>query len=95
MKKFWHNTRENKTIQEELTAQLRKLTDLQQKPITQLQKNMNCEETIIKDKQRFGRVRTSTMQLLREQYGITTADRALWRVSARKSRGYFQSNNRS
>jgi len=93
MKKFWHNTRENKTIQEELTAQLRKLTDLQQKPMTQLQKNMNCEETIIKDKQRFGRVRSSTMQLLREQYGITTADRALWRVSARKSRGYFQKNS--
>ena len=75
MRKFWHNTRENKTLQEQFNKQ---------------QGNVDCEEVIISDKERFGRVRKSTMQLLREQYGSKTADRALWRVSARKSRGYLQ-----
>ncbi len=92
MMKFWHNVRENNTIQEELATQLQKLINSQQKTMTQLEKYMTFEVTIIKDKQRFGRVRTSTMQLLRDQYGTITADRALWRVSARKSRGYFQKN---
>ena len=90
MRKFWNNTRENKTLQEESTTYKQRLSNFQQNSTTQLQKNMICEEIIIKDKQRFGRVRTSTMQLLREQYGQDTANRALWRVSARKSRGYFQ-----
>jgi hypothetical protein len=43
-----------------------------------------CEEAIIRDKERFGRVRKSMMAYLREEYGRKTADRALWRVNRRK-----------
>ncbi|MCH7560544.1 MAG: hypothetical protein IIC67_04100 [Thaumarchaeota archaeon] len=54
------------------------------------QGDINCEEAIISDRERFGRVRNSMMQGLRERYGKKIADRALWRVNARKNRGYFQ-----
>jgi len=91
MRKFWHNTRENKTLQEELETLQEKYNTLQEQTRIQ-QGNINCEEAIIADKERFGRVRKSMMQGLREQYGIKTANRALWRVSVRKSRGYFQKN---
>lgn len=45
---------------------------------------LECEERIIQDKQRFGRVRTSLMRELRQIYGVRTANRAMWRVNARK-----------
>jgi hypothetical protein len=48
-------------------------------------KELECEERIIQDKKRFGRVRTVLMKELRLKYGITMANRAMWRVSARKT----------
>jgi len=78
---FWGN---NETEQEEdgeierMTLEMRvKLGDLE------------CEEAIIKDKERFGRVRTSVMQFLRAKHGRNSADRALSRVNKRLQENYF------
>ncbi|HET8719950.1 MAG TPA: hypothetical protein VFM64_03030, partial [Candidatus Nitrosotenuis sp.] len=48
---------------------------------------LECEEAIMMDKQRFGRVRTTLMRHLRSQYGIGTANRALARINKRASNG--------
>jgi len=51
--------------------------------------NLECEEAIIKDKERFGRVRTSMMEYLRAKHGRYSADRALSRVNKRLQENYF------
>lgn len=47
--------------------------------------DLDCEEIIMKDKERFGRVRTGVMKQLRAQYGKDVADRALFRINKRIS----------
>lgn len=49
--------------------------------------DLACEEAIISDKQRFGRVRTSMMKHLRSQYGEDIANRVLARINKRASNG--------
>lgn len=49
--------------------------------------DLECEDAIMQDKQRFGRVRTSLMRHLREKYGEITANRALSRINKRVSDG--------
>jgi len=51
--------------------------------------NIICEEAIIKDKERFGRVRSSMMEYLRAKYGSDVANRALNRINKRKQKNYF------
>jgi len=51
--------------------------------------NLECEEAIIKDKERFGRVRSSLMEYLRAKHGRNSADRALSRVNKRLQENYF------
>jgi len=51
--------------------------------------NLECEEAILKDKERFGRVRTSLMQYLRAKHDRNCADRALSRVNKRLQENYF------
>ncbi len=46
-----------------------------------------CEDAIILDKQRFGRVRTSMMKHLRTEHGEETANRVLSRINKRSSNG--------
>ena len=53
--------------------------------------NIICEEAIIKDKERFGRVRTSLMQYLRAKHDRNCADRALSRVNKRLQEHYLNS----
>ena len=53
------------------------------KPIEELE----CEDAIMQDKQRFGRVRTSLMKHLRAKYGDMNANRALSRINKRASQG--------
>ena len=50
--------------------------------------DLECEEAIIKDKDRFGRVRASLMGYLRAKHG-SSADRALSRVNKRLQENYF------
>jgi hypothetical protein len=47
------------------------------------QAELDCEEAIIQDRQRFGRTRTTLMRYLRAKYGKSVADRAMWRVCKR------------
>ncbi len=46
---------------------------------------LECEEAIMKDKERFGRARTSLLRNLREKYGKEIADKSLARINKRIS----------
>ena len=46
-----------------------------------------CEDVIILEKQRFGRVRTSMMMHLRSEHGEEIANRVLSRINKRASTG--------
>ena len=48
---------------------------------------LKCEDAIISDKQRFGRVRTSLMKHLRTEHGDEIANRVLSRINKRASNG--------
>ena len=74
MRRFWLNEGENERNQEEISEE---------------QGNLEAEEAIIKDKERFGRVRNSLMKHLRAKYGERVANRALWRVNRRMTEGYL------
>jgi len=50
---------------------------------------LECEEAIIKDKERFGRVRKSMMNMLRSKHGDEIANRVLGRVNKRLQENYF------
>ncbi len=80
MRRFWDNTREEESLEEETRT---------------IDGNLDCEEQIMDDIERFGRVRTSLMKNLRQNFGDKTANRALWRVSKRKTNGYLQENSES
>jgi hypothetical protein len=51
------------------------------------QGELECEEAIMSDKQKFGRVRTSLMRHLRAKYGDKIANRTLSRINKRSSTG--------
>ena len=78
---FWGN---DETEQEE-DGELRKMTLEMRVKLGDLE----CEEAILKDKERFGRVRTSLMQYLRAKHDRNCADRALSRVNKRLQENYF------
>ncbi len=48
---------------------------------------LDSEEAIMNEKERFGRVRTSLMKQLRAKYGDDVANRALYRINKRISEG--------
>lgn len=52
--------------------------------------DLRCEEAIMKDKELFGRTRTSLMKHLRAEYGNDVADRALRRINKRITEGYLK-----
>ena len=49
--------------------------------------DLESEEAIMNDKERFGRVRTILMKQLRAKYGNDIANRALYRINKRISEG--------
>jgi len=49
--------------------------------------DLECEDAIMQDKQRYGRVRTTLMKHLRSKYGDVIANRALSRINKRSSEG--------
>jgi len=81
MRKFWQN---NITNQEEDGEM-----EIMPTKIKQSLAELECEEAIIKDKERFGRARKSMMNVLREQYGNEIANRTLNRVNKRMQKGYL------
>ncbi len=78
---FWQN---NGTIQEDNGESERHSLKLKQSLA-----ELDCEETIINDKLRFGRVRKSMMNVLRAKYTDDVANRALSRVNKRMQENYF------
>ena len=52
-------------------------------------RELECEEAIIAEKNRFGKARKHFMAYMRAEYGYV-ADRTLWRVNRRRSKGYFR-----
>jgi len=50
---------------------------------------LECEEAIIEDKERFGRARKSMMNVLRAKYTDEIANRALSRVNKRSQKNYL------
>lgn len=46
---------------------------------------LECEEKIISEKHRFGRVRSRMMSQLRKEYGVEIANRSLARINKRIS----------
>lgn len=82
MRKFWRIQEKDETVQEQPYKRQR-ITEYKQQKITKIQDEIECEETIMQERKRFGRTRTKIMQYLREQYGNDTANRAMWRVNKR------------
>ncbi len=78
---FWGN---DETEQEE-DGELRNMTTKMREKLGDLE----CEEAILKDKERFGRVRASLMEYLRAKNGNKSANRALSRVNKRLQENYF------
>jgi len=53
---------------------------------------LESEEAIMNEKERFGRVRTILMKQLRAKYGDGIANRALYRINKRISEGSLRVN---
>lgn len=53
---------------------------------TETELDIECELKIMEEKEQYGRVSTMTMRLLRERYGTSRADRAMYRQQKRKIR---------
>jgi len=78
---FWQNNERN----EEDYGELENIS-------TELKQNLGeleCEEAIIQDKEKFGRVRKSMMNMLRSKHGDEIANRSLSRVNKRLQQHYF------
>ena len=81
MIKFWQN---NTTIQEE-DGEIESMSTKMKQSLAELE----CEEAIINDKERFGRARKSMMNVLRAKYSDDIANRVLSRVNKRMQKGYL------
>jgi len=77
----------NDSEQQEEDGELEKMTMQMRVKLGDLE----CEEAIIKDKERFGRVRASLMEYLRAKNGNKSANRALSRVNKRLQEHYLNS----
>jgi len=86
MRKFWHNY---ETDQEE-DGEIENYSTKMKQSLAELE----CEEAIIEDKERFGRARKSMMNVLRAQHGNEIANRVLSRVNKRIQGKYFSKNYR-
>jgi len=80
---FWQNNE----INEEDYGELENMSAKLKRNLGELE----CEEAIIQDKDRFGRVRKSMMNMLRAKHGDDLANRALCRVNKRLQENYFSS----
>jgi len=79
---FWQNNETN----EEDYGELENMSAKFKQNLGELE----CEEAIIQDKERFGRARKSMMNMLRAKHGDEIANRALSRVNKRIQLNYFK-----
>ncbi|OLC36167.1 MAG: hypothetical protein AUH84_02035 [Thaumarchaeota archaeon 13_1_40CM_4_38_7] len=89
MLNIFRKTRENER-NEENSRFNRGFSRLNGQKSTSSDADLRCEEAIMKDKEQFGRTRTSLMKYLRAEYGNDVADRALRRINKRRTEGYFR-----
>jgi hypothetical protein len=80
---FWQN---NETTEED-NGELENMSAKLKRNLGELE----CEEAIIEDKERFGRARKSMMNVLRAKYTDEIANRALSRINKRLQEGYLNS----
>lgn len=76
---MWFKRQSNSKIMENNGS----FDDISNQKIRDYQGDLECEEVIINDKERFGRVSTVRMRYLREKHGHTIANRALARIQKR------------
>ncbi len=77
---------QNNGIEQEESGELENMSGKMKQKLGDLE----CEEAILKDKERFGRVRASLMEYLRAKNGNKSANRALSRVNKRLQENYFR-----
>jgi len=77
----------NDEVNQEESGELRNMSA----ELKQTLGGLRCEEAIIKDKERFGRVRMNMMKVLRAEHGHDIANRALSRVNKRMQKGHLNS----
>ena len=81
MRKFWHNYETN----QEEDGEIEMMSTKMKQSLAELE----CEEAIMKDKERFGRARMSMMNVLRAKYGDEITNRTLNRVNKRVQKGHL------
>ena len=81
MRLFWHNYEVN----QDKDGELEKMSTKMKQSLAELE----CEEAIINDKERFGRARKSMMNVLRAKYGDEITNRTLNRVNKRVQKGHL------
>ena len=87
---FWGNDDEN----EEESGEFENISSKNNKKLGELKEmigGLRCEEAIMKDKERFGRVRMIMMKSLIVEYGEDVARRAQGRVNKRMQKGHLHS----
>ena len=81
MKLFWHNYE----INQDEDGEIENMSTKMRQSLAELE----CEEAIIEDKERFGRARKSMMNVLRAKYTDEIVNRTLSRVNKRIQKGHF------
>ena len=81
MRLFWQNYETNQEEDREIENYSTKMK--------QSLAELECEEAIIEDKERFGRARKSMMNVFRAKYTDDIANRVLSRVNKRMQKGYL------
>ncbi len=81
MRLFWHNYETN----QDEDGEIERIPTKMKQSLAELE----CEEAIIEDKERFGRARKSMMNVLRAQHGDEIANRTLNRVNKRMQKGHL------
>jgi len=87
MIKFWQNYETN----QDESGEIENISTKMKQSLAELE----CEEAIIEDKERFGRVRKSMMNVLRAKYSDKIANRVLSRVNKRLQEKYFSNSSLS
>lgn len=91
MRKFWEDKRKDRKEQETLIENEQRYNK-KQAELNKIQLELDCEQALIEEKQRFGRVRSTMMRYLRTKYGQELTDRIQWRVNKRQNKNKLLRN---
>lgn len=85
MRRFWEDRGEKRKLEEALTEHKQNY-DEKQARLTKIQQELDCEQSIINEKETFGRLRASMMRYLRTKYGQELTNRIQWRINKRQNK---------